>query len=208
MYVADFFRNGALEQIVTFYKSGVSYPLAGRDEIVRLFPQLRGKYPSYASFGASRIEDVLPGSELAHATVLEAFTFASAIARNGGASGFAFDTLPVAAQIAPMRASLASDFDGDGHADLLLGGNFYGVPPLFGRYDASYSVLLRGGSGAYSAVDLEAGAPAIDGQIRKLGLARGAGGRTLILVARNDDRLLVLRPRSASPHPTLARAPR
>ncbi|HEX2718590.1 MAG TPA: VCBS repeat-containing protein [Gemmatimonadaceae bacterium] len=208
MYVGDFLQDGVLEQIITFYRNGVSYPVAGRDEIVRAFPQLRRRYPSYASFGASRLEDILPAAERARATVLEASTFASVIARNGGASGFTLDTLPVAAQLAPMRASLNADLDGDGHADLLLGGNFYGVPPLFGRSDASHSVFLRGGgAGRYSAVDIEAGAPIVDGQIRRLALARGAGGSSLVIVARNDDRLLVLRPGSGG-HALLAHARR
>src|SRR5256886_8085939 len=49
LYVHDFGHNGALEQILTFYKHGVSYPLAGRDELVRLIPQLRSRYPDRKS---------------------------------------------------------------------------------------------------------------------------------------------------------------
>src|SRR5438034_8308078 len=71
LYVGDFGHNGTREQILTFYKHGVSYPLAGRDELVRLPPQLPSRYPSYAAFGASRIEDIFSASELKQATVLE-----------------------------------------------------------------------------------------------------------------------------------------
>src|SRR5205807_1816458 len=144
LYVHDFGHNGALEQILTFYKNGVSYPLAGRDELVRLIPQLRSRYPSYAEFGASRIEDIFPASELRQATVLEARTFASAVARDNGNGTFHLQPLPIEAQFAPIRATLAGDFDGDGHADLLVAGNFYGVQPILGRYDASYGLLLSG----------------------------------------------------------------
>ena len=84
LYVHDFFQNDALEQILTFHKHGVSYPMAGRDELVRLMPPLRSKYPSYASFGASRIEEIFPASDLSNATVLEAKQFASAVALNTG----------------------------------------------------------------------------------------------------------------------------
>ena len=55
VYVGDFGHNGTLEQILTFYKHGVSYPVAGRDELISLIPRLRNRYPSYADFGASRI---------------------------------------------------------------------------------------------------------------------------------------------------------
>ncbi|HSD33600.1 MAG TPA: VCBS repeat-containing protein [Gemmatimonadales bacterium] len=199
LYVRDFLGNGMLEQILTFYKHGVSYPLAGRDELVRLMPQLRSKYPSYAAFGASRIGDILPASELRRATVLEADDFASSVALNQGDGTFDLRPLPSEAQFAPVYASLAEDFDGDGRTDLLLAGNFYGVTPVQGRYDASYGVLLRGdGTGRFAAVDLEASGLIIEGQVRHMALLRRAGGDRLIVLARNGDRLQGLLERATS----------
>src|SRR5256884_4126145 len=72
MYVGDFGHNGTLEQILTFYKQGVSYPLAGRDELLSLIPRLRARYATYADFGAARVQDIVPAGELAQATVREA----------------------------------------------------------------------------------------------------------------------------------------
>ncbi|MEO7366891.1 MAG: VCBS repeat-containing protein, partial [Gemmatimonadaceae bacterium] len=156
LYVNDFFSNGTVEQILTFYKKGVSYPMAGRDEIVRLMPQLRSKYPTYASFGASRVEDIFPASDLKQASVREAQLFASSIALNNGKGAFVVRPLPVEAQFAPVYAILADDFDGDHKTDLLLAGNFYGVTPVRGRYDASYGVLLHGdGRGQFHSVNSE-----------------------------------------------------
>jgi len=64
--------------------------------------------------------------------------------------------LPIEAQLAPIYASLAGDFDGDGKIDLVVAGNFYGVTPREGRYDASYGLLLHGdGHGGFTAVDME-----------------------------------------------------
>src|SRR6266571_3981161 len=195
LYVHDFGHNGTVEQILTFYKHGVSYPLAGRDELVRLIPQLRSRYPSYAAFGASRIEDIFSASELKQATVLEAHLFASSVALNSGHGTFELQPLPVEAQFAPVYASVAQDFDGDGRIDLLLAGNMYGVPPVLGRYDASYGVLLRGtGDGRFAAVDMEKSRLAIDGQVRHMELLRRAGGGRLIVVARNDAKVQILRP--------------
>jgi hypothetical protein len=200
LYVHDFFDNGTLEQILTFYKRGVSYPIAGRDELVRLMPQLRSKYVSYARFGASRIEDILPRAELKAAKVLEARVFASAVALNDGTGGFDLRPLPTEAQLAPVYASLADDFDGDGRVDLLVVGNFYGVTPVRGRYDASYGLLLRGaGGGRFEPVDMEDSNLVIEGQVRDMKPLRHADGGRLIAVARNDDKLQVLRPlRSAT----------
>ncbi|PYO34147.1 MAG: hypothetical protein DMD74_11755, partial [Gemmatimonadetes bacterium] len=196
LYVGDFGHNGTREQILTFYKHGVSYPLAGRDELVRLLPQLRSRYPSYAAFGASRIEDILPASELRQATVLEARDFASSVALNNGDGTFRLQPLPIEAQFAPIYGSLAEDFDGDGHPDLLVAGNFYGVQPILGRYDAGYGLLLRGaGDGRFAAVDVERSGVVIAGQVRHMKLLRHAGGDRLIVVARNNDKLQILRAR-------------
>jgi hypothetical protein len=197
LYVHDFFKNGTLEQILTFYKHGVSYPIAGRDELVKLLPQLRSRYPSYKSFGASRIEDIFPKSELGAAQVLEADMFASAVAlnRGNGPPQFELRPLPTEAQFAPIYAWLAGDFDADGHTDLIAAGNFYGVTPVQGRYDASYGLLLRGdGTGNFAAADMETSGLLIDGQARRMRLLKDAKSGWLILVARNDDRLLVIRP--------------
>jgi hypothetical protein len=197
LYVYDFGQNGTIEQVLTFYKSdGVSYPLAGRDELVRPMPQLRSKYPSYAAFGASKIEDIFPASELRQAKVLEANVFASSVAVNNGNGTFDLRPLPTAAQFAPVYASLADDFDGDGKTDILLAGNFYGVTPMFGRYDASYGVLLRGtggGGGNFAPVDMEKSGVAIDGQVRHIKALRTVGGGRLIVASRNNDKLQFLR---------------
>src|SRR5437899_13097479 len=119
-------------------------------------PALASRYPTYASSSASRIEDIIPAKALRKARVLEADTFASAIALNRGDGTFELRPLPVEAQFAPVYASLAGDFDGDGKTDLVVAGNFYGVTPVEGRYDASYGLFLRGdGHGQFAAVDME-----------------------------------------------------
>ena len=196
LYINDFSHTGGLEQILTFYKNGVSYPLAGRDELVRKIPSLKSKYPTYKDFGASRIEDIFPAADLKSATIREAYTFASSVALNNGNGTFTVRQLPTEAQFAPIYASLAQDFDGDGRIDLLVGGNFYGVTPALGRYDASYGLLLRGkGDGHFEPVSMEESGVDIEGQVRRIRSLRGAKGQRLIVVARNNDKIEILRVR-------------
>ena len=195
LYVDDFAQNGALQQILTFYKGGVSYPVAGRDELVRLIPSLRSRYASYKDFGASRIEQIFSKAALAHARVLEAATFASSIALSDGKGAFTVQTLPLEAQFAPVYSTLADDFTGDGITDLIVAGNFWGVTPVRGRYDASYGLLLRGnGAGAFAAVDLETSRLMLRGEVRDMKVVRGPGGGRSIVVARNDSTVQVVKP--------------
>jgi hypothetical protein len=190
LYVGDFFSTGAIKQILTAYHDGVSYPIAGRDELIHAMPPLASRFPTYASFGASRIDDILPKAELSKAKVLEAKTFASAVAVNDGKGHFRLHPLAAEAQFAPVYASVAADFDGDGKLDLVTGGNLYGVMPMLGRYDASYGLLLHGdGRGSFTAVDMSRSKLVIDGQVRHLAILRGAGGKRLLAVARNNDKL-------------------
>jgi hypothetical protein len=196
IYMNDFSHSGGLEQILTFYKNGVSYPLAGRDELVAKIPSLKSKYPSYKDFGASRIEDIFPAADLKSATIREAYTFASSVALNNANGTFTVRQLPTEAQFAPVYAALAQDFDGDGHVDLLVGGNFFGVPPALGRYDASYGLVLRGkGDAEFEPVDMEQSGVEMEGQVRRIRSLRGANGQRLIVVARNNDKLEILRVR-------------
>jgi len=194
MYVGDFSHTGGenVEQIITSYRNGVSYPLAGRDELLARIPALKTKFPSYKDFGASRIEDIFPAADIQQAQVREAHTFASAVALNNGNGTFTLRQLPIEAQFAPIYASLAGDFDGDGKADLLIGGNLYGVAPVLGRADASYGLMLHGdGAGNFTSVDMVASNFAVDGEVRDLKLLRGPSGQRFIAVARNNDRLLL-----------------
>jgi hypothetical protein len=193
LYVGDFFSTGTLKQLLTSYKHGESHSVAGRDELLHAMPALSSRYPTYASFGGSKIDDILPASELSKAKVLEARDFASAIAFNNGNGTFSLESLPAEAQFAPVNAFVADDFDHDGRVDLLLAGNFYGVPPIFGRYDASYGLLLRGaGNDSFVPVDAEATNLDIRGQVRHMALLRGPLGVKLIAIARNNDRLELL----------------
>jgi len=194
LYITDIARDSSLEQILTFYKHGVSYPLAGRDELSRLIPELRSRYPTYASFGATDIRGILSREQLEQAQVREAYVLASSVALNDGNGTFELRPLPVEAQFAPIYSSLPGDFDGDGNTDLVVAGNFFGVPPVLGRYDASYGLLLRGdGAGGLASVDLDTSRLLLVGEVRDLKLLRLADGSRIVVVARNDDTLQLVR---------------
>ena len=206
LYLGDFAHDGKLTPILTLSRDDGDHPVAGRDELARAIPALRDLFPTYAAFGGKTIDRIVPKADLRAARTLVAHTFASAIARNDGRGRFVLQPLPVEAQLAPVRAAIAEDFDRDGRIDLLLGGNFHGVPPIQGRYDASYGLLLRGGSdGRFAAMDMTQSGVELTGQVRRMRSLRTASG-SLVAVARNADRLLLLQARPPAARPLSSRA--
>jgi enediyne biosynthesis protein E4 len=195
VHVADFAGNGVLEQMLTFYRSGVSYPIASRDELVKRIQPLRRRFVSYADYGDKRLDEIFERDVLNGAVVREARTLASAVAVNQGNGSFTLEELPAEAQYAPIRAILAADFLGDGRTELLLAGNFFGLTPVRGRYAASYGTLVRAdGAGGWEPIDRERSGLALTGQVRAMAPLRTPSGPA-VLVARNDDVPLLLRVR-------------
>jgi enediyne biosynthesis protein E4 len=193
MHVKDFNRNGFVEQIVSYYKNGTSYPLVLRDELIKSLSFLKARFPSYEDYAAKPIESILSPDELRDAIVKRAHSFATTLVRNEGDGSFTLVPLPIEAQLAPVYGVLAADLDGDGHPDLLLAGNFDGVKPEIGRMAASYGLLLRGdGIGGFAPLRAAESGFVVPGQARDIQRVRTRQG-DLYVVSRNDDRPLVFR---------------
>jgi hypothetical protein len=184
LHVADFDGNGSTEQILSLYNGEESYPFPLRGDLIAQLTPLKKKYLLAADYAEQGVEDVFTEEQLANAEVRRATTFASMLFENEGGR-FTTRELPYEAQLAPVYGLFADDFDGDGHADLLLAGNFFGVKPDLGRMAASYGLLLRGdGAGGFEAVPPRASGFFVPGQTRALRrLDTPAGPR--ILVAKN-----------------------
>lgn len=200
MYVGDFADDGLVQSVVTTYRNKVSYPVSMRDELINANPRLRERFPTYADYAKASTRKVFSAGELTAATVKTVHTFATSLVRNDGNGSFTVIPLPSEAQRAPVYGILAGDFDGDGHVDLLFGGNFDGMPPeLGGRMAASRGLFLRGdGRGAFTPLPSVASGFVVPGQTRDIQRLRTADGE-LILVARNNDRPMAFRATTSQP---------
>jgi hypothetical protein len=191
--VKDFDGNGSYEQIIDAMNGGQRYPLALRDDLLRALPRLAARFPTYASYAGKTVAEIFTPAELSDVVIRHAYTFASVLVRNDGEGRFTLVPLPDEAQIAPVHAILAADVDGDSHTDLLLGGNFDGLRPEFGRMAASYGLLMRGdGRGAFTPVRAPESGFFVPGLTRDIQRVRTATGPAYF-VARNSDRPMVFR---------------
>ncbi len=193
MHVNDFDQNGTVEQIICSYNEDRSYPLVLRHDLVMQLPGLKKKYLQYSSYKNQVLTDIFTPEQLQRCVVQEVNHLATTLFINDGKGGFAMKNLPIEAQFSPVCAILADDFNGDGHPDLLLGGNFFRAKPEMGRYDASYGTLLLGdGKNNFRATSSAVSGLKIVGEIRDL-VELKSGKNNLIFVARNDDTALFLK---------------
>ncbi len=194
LFINDFSGDGKPEPILTYYNGEKSYPFASRDLLLTNIPSLLAKYPTYADYAGESIQDIFTREQLKTAAVRTATEFASVVLLNNGDGTFDKRQLPVEAQFSPIYAILVDDFNQDGYEDLLLGGNFYGVAPDQGRYDAGYGSLLLGdGTGSFEPVSLQNSGFIVTGEIRQILPLQTAMGETRIMVARNNDTVKIFR---------------
>lgn len=193
MHVNDFDGNGTVEQIISVYNGGTSYPLVLRHDLIKQLPKLKKKYLKYEAFKNQTAEDIFGKEALEQSVQVEAYVMESSLAINQGDGTFKLKALPEEAQFAPVYAIQAEDFDGDGRTDLLLGGNLYEVKPEVGRYDASYGALLLGdGQGGFTFLPNHQSGLRLEGQVRDIRPLEFNGER-LLLIARNDRSLQIYR---------------
>ena len=191
LYAADFDNNGTIDPILCYYIQGKSYPLASRDELLSQIAVLRKKFNSYKAYADATIQDIFPPEKLAQARVLHCNQLASGILYNKGNGKFVFSPLPLAAQFSKVFGSLVDDFDRDGVPDILVAGNFFPYRTQLGRSDASLGMLLKGPD--WRPIDPALSGCYIGGDVRGIVEVKDAAAGRMLIVAKNDDAVQVLR---------------
>jgi hypothetical protein len=144
VYASDFTGNRTTDIVLTQEINGTEYPFAGLVPLGREIYTFSLRYPTYASFAQASLQQVLGSTPSRETIHYQTDTFASVYLRNLGGGTFSATALPNLAQIAPIRAIIAHDVDGDGHLDLIVAGNLYDAEPNTPRADASNGLWLRG----------------------------------------------------------------
>jgi hypothetical protein len=195
LYVSDFDKNGQTECIPVYYKTdGKAYPFNLHDDIVKQIPVLKKKFLRYDAYAGKPIDEIFTTDELKDAKVLEVKQTQTCVFYNNGKGNFTMKPLPLRAQLAPVYTVLVTDMNGDGRQDLFLGGNFYGVKPEVGRFDASYGVTFFGNRfNGFDYIDPSASGIFIKGEVRDSKEIMGRTGK-VIVIARNNDALQVFKP--------------
>ncbi len=187
LWLNDFDGNGSAEQFLTRGIGGRDMPVFLKREITDQFPGLKKENLKHSDYATKSIQDLF-GREVIAGSKQEMFNYCSSVvAINEGGGRFRVQRLPYMVQLSSVNAVCATDVNGDGRSDLVLGGNMFEFPPQFGRVDGSYgSVLLNDGRGDFKWVEPSASGLSLRGAIKDI-RQLNINNKKILVVAINDQ---------------------
>ena len=201
LYIKDLDGNGTVEQVMTSFEKGREYPFLGKDQLELAVPVMKKDQLRYDEAAGKTVQELFT-DHLAGATKLHADNLRSACFLNDGGGRFSRIDLPDPLQYAPLFGfaplSLGqSDLAGARSAMIpsayLALGNFYGVQPYEGRYDAQQPTIFSWDIVSHQPIFLTI-LPALTGEWRDVRALHWARGGTIFVLARNNGPLAFLRP--------------
>ncbi|MBI1344331.1 MAG: RNA-binding protein [Terrimonas sp.] len=188
LYVKDFDNNGSFEQVMCYTLKGKQYTFLAKDELEKALPVLKKAYLSYQEVAGKDVKYIFYDLFKDY-TELTAETLSSSCFINDGKGGFRRLDLPDELQLSPLMAFTRDAYKGAG--SFIAGGNFFGVLPYEGRYDAllptgfSYDKQTNSFTHIHSLAD-------IHGEIRDFKWVRQPDNKNMLVLARNNEQLILL----------------
>ena len=214
LFLSDLDQNGTIDPLLTYSIGQHDYTLLGKDELEKQVPYIKRNFPYYRDFAGKTVQELF-GDALAKGGQLMANSFSSGVFYNSGDGNFEFREFPPGAQAAPLfgfavlgggepggagrsgssgsgssgSGGLGSGGLGSGKRAILAGGNFYGVTPTEGRYDADYGdVLVMDKNRNFTAMPLVSSGFLLRGEVRDIKPIKTAKG-IIYAVAFNNQGL-------------------
>jgi len=139
LFLSDIDGNGTIDPILTNSINQQDYTFLGKGEVEKQVPIIKKKYLYYHDFVGKPVTEIF-GDSLKKDKYIKANSFASGIFFNKGNGQFEFKPLPKSAQGSPLFAF--DTFNQSNGTGILSGGNFSGVIPYEGIYDADWGDIL------------------------------------------------------------------
>jgi hypothetical protein len=189
LYVKDFDKNGSVEQVMAYTIDGKEYNFLCKDELERSLPVLKKAYLTYGEVAGKTVQYMFDDLFKDYLE-LKAETLSSCCFINDGKGNFTKIMLPDELQLAPVFSFTA--LTGSSKGSFLAAGNFYGVIPYEGRYDALLPTTFTFNK-ATNNFQTGMNIPTVDGEVRDLKWIRSAGGKDILTIARNNRGLIFLK---------------
>jgi enediyne biosynthesis protein E4 len=180
LYVKDFDNNGKTEQVLAYTMNGEEYPFLAKDELERPLPVLKKAYLSYGEVAGKTVQYIFYDL-FKNYTELKAETLSNSTFMNDGKGNFSRTDLNKELQLSPVMSFAHAG------TNLIAGGNFYGVIPYEGRYDAFFPTVF-----SFEGKTL-GGINTLNGEVRDIKWLNTKNGKVM-LIARNNQPLLFFKP--------------
>jgi enediyne biosynthesis protein E4 len=196
LYVKDFDKNGSLEQIMCYTINNKEYTFLAKDELERALPVLKKAYLKYSEVAGKTVQymfyDLFKDYIELKAETLGSCCFINDGKGNlpAGKASFKRIDLPDEVQLAPVMSFTSYDKQSK---TFLAVGNFYGVTPYEGRYDALLPTLFSFDNGR-PVFNQRLNLQGVDGEMRDAKWLNYTGGNKLLVLARNNNSLIFLKP--------------
>ncbi len=181
LYIKDFDKNGSTEQVMCYTVNNQEYTFLAKDELEQALPVLKKGYLTYREVAGKTVQ-YLFDDLFKDYTELKAETLSSSVFTGDGRGGFTRTDLPEQLQLAPVFAFTALTPN-----QWLGAGNFYGVLPYEGRYDALQPTWF-GWTG--TAIKTQGILPNITGEVRDAKWIHNTQRGDVLVIARNNQPLL------------------
>lgn len=191
LYVADFDKNRKVDQLLSYTANGIEYPFLAKDEVERPLPLLKKHYLMYAEYAGVPMKEVFYGW-IDNVKPYEAEQLGSAVFYGDGRGGFKREDLPDDMQMAPVFSF--QQIDSANKNTFIAGGNFFDVIPYEGRYDAQPLAVFSVDKKNSADVINQPSLLSVKGQVRDIKWINHAKYGKMIIVARNNEPLLFLKP--------------
>lgn len=190
MYVKDFDNNGTVEQVMTYNIKGKEYTFLAKDELERQLPVLKKAYLTYGEV-AGKTVDYMFYDLFKEYKEFKAETLSSSCFINDGKGNFTRVDLPAALQMAPVMSF--AQMNSQPNPSWIAGGNFYGVMPYEGRYDALQPTVFTYQAAKKQFV-VSSIIPDFDGELRDIKWIKTKDQNRILVLARNNQTLQFFKP--------------
>lgn len=147
IYALDLDLNGTLDPLSTGYWKDQydvmrEYPINYLDELIGQSRYFRTKFNDYTSFSYASIGEILDTNMRNRINYIFKINTASSHVLWNHDGEFAWEKLPLEAQVSPIKKTLVRDLNGDGLPDVVLAGNDHTYDVGTGYYDANKGLVL------------------------------------------------------------------
>lgn len=192
LYLNDFDNNGVDDIVLGFSQENQVFPVRGRECSSSQMPFIKKKFKTYNDYGSADLNKIY-GEKLNQGLVYKATNFATSIVRNNNGK-FEFEPLVNEAQLSSVNKIIIYDYNKDNEKEILLLGNLEEAEVETPRNDASYGKLLVNRDNKYVSIPNYTINLWEYGDIKDASLIT-INGEKAIIIARNNDRVSLIKPK-------------